>query len=198
MNSSEIVRKAKDIAGVKTIYVRKAAGQKMTQANKLKFSSNDPFNAKRTSVIFGVTEDVAGYDELGLIAAITGQKFKDLGEVMSKCSDISKNFSNIVPGEIIFGGDTCGIYVGDNEIVYANAISGVIKVRVDGWISHGKLEGVDYERIEVGKEEKEDGERSVLRATADEEKEPVEQPNKAPERTERHVEVRPDRAGRRH
>ena len=197
MKSSEIAKKAIDISTHKTIYVRKAAGQKMIQTNKLKFTSIDPFNAKRTEKIFAVSEDTEGFDEFGLIAAVIGQKFKDLGELMNNCTDISKDFSSIMPGEIVFGSDTCGIYVGDNELVYANPVLGVIKVRMDGWASHAKLNDTDFSGPEPVKEVKDES-RIVDREPERSEEKTESEPEETPARNERRMDVRPDRAGRRH
>lgn len=192
MTQNDICQKAKSLAEKKTIYLKKCNGLKMTQPNKLKMSSIDPFNAKKTAAIFAATEDTEGYDEFTFIKAVTGIKLSifNFAEIMSQCSDISKDFSTIVPGELVFGLDRIGIYIGNYEIITIDPLKGVVKVDgANGFVSHGKLASVDYTE-EVKNDTQREVDRDVERTepAATEEIESSE---------ERNVEIRSDRVRRR-
>lgn len=144
MNSSEFIAKAKDICDKKTMYVQTAFGAPLTKANKLRFASSSPFNSQRSAKIFEASEDTLGFDEIGLISYMSGVKFKDFGQLMSQCIDISKDFSTIVPGEIVFMKDRAGIFIGDDQVVTVS-LNGVGTTTIEGWKSHGKLSYIIYE-----------------------------------------------------
>lgn len=147
MNSSEFIAKAKDICDKKTMYIQTAFGAPLTKANKLRFASASSFNSQRSAKIFEASEDTLGFDELGLISYVSGVKFKDFGQLMSQCFDISKDFSIIVPGEIVFMKDRAGIFIGDDQVVTVS-LNGVGITTIDGWISHGKLGFIIYDESE--------------------------------------------------
>lgn len=192
MRSIDICAKAKAIAASKNIYVRGGNGQKLTQANKLRFTGTDVFNNKRASIIFSADEDTVAYDEYGLLSAISGYNCRNLGEVMNLCEGISKDFSTIIPGEIVFMKDRIGIFVGNGQVVACSNV-GVGYTIIDGWVSHGKLPDVEY----VVKEETKDAEREVERDIQSEE--PFEISTEEPEKQETpEVETRRDTFRRRH
>ncbi len=144
MDRIEFIAKAKDICDKKTMYVQTALGTPLTKANKLRLASSSPFNSQRSAKIFEASEDTLGFDEIGLVSYISGVKFKDFGQLMSQCLDISKDFSEIVPGEIVFMQDRAGIFIGDGQVVTVS-LDGVGITTVDGWKSHGKLSYITYE-----------------------------------------------------
>lgn len=144
MNSSEFIAKAKDICDKKTMYIQTAFGAPLTKANKLRFASASSFNSQRSAKIFEASEDTLGFDEIGLVSYVSGVKFKDFGQIMSQCFDISKDFSTIVPGEIVFMKDRAGIFIGDDQVITVS-LNGVGITTIEGWISHGKLSYITYE-----------------------------------------------------
>ena len=192
MRSIDICAKAKAIAASKNIYVRGGNGQKLTQANKLRFTGTDVFNNKRASIIFSADEDTVAYDEYGLLSAISGYNCRNLGEVMNLCEDVSKDFSTIIPGEIVFMKDRIGVFVGNGQVVTCSNV-GVGYTIVDGWVSHGKLPDVEY----VVKEETKDAEREVERDVQSEEPSEVSTEEPAKQETPE-VETRRDTFRRRH
>jgi len=143
LTSNDICNKARSIASEKTLYVKGGGGTKLTQQNKMRFSSSDMYNAKRTQLIFEASEDTRAFDEFGLLASVSGYNCRNIGEVAALCDDISKDFSTIVPGEIVFNKELFGIFVGDGEVVTVNP-SGVVIIPNGDWVSHGKLPEVDY------------------------------------------------------
>lgn len=160
MKSTSVCSAAKEIAASKNLYVRGASGQKLTQANKLRFTGIDAFNTKRSKIIFDAAEDTVAYDEYGFFSKATGYNCRNLGEIMNLCEDINKDFNNVLPGEIVFMKDRVGIYVGDNQVIACNNL-GVGYTILDGWVSHGKLPEVEYDCIEPVKEVIEYDEREV-------------------------------------
>lgn len=143
LTSNDICGKARSIAAEKTLYVKGGGGAKLTPQNKMRFSSNDAFNIKRTNLIFAASEDTRAFDEFGFLAAISGYNCRCIGEVVALCEDISKDFSTIVPGEAVFLKDRFGIFVGDGKVITVNPL-GIGETILDGWASHGKLPEVQY------------------------------------------------------
>lgn len=144
MNSSEFVAKAKELCAKKTIYIQTAIGAPMTKANKLRLASATPFNSQRSKKIFDASEDTVAFDEIGLISYISGVQFKDYGQLMSQCLDISKDLLTVIPGEIVFMRDRAGIFIGDGKVVTVS-LEGVGTTTVNGWVSHGKLAFITYD-----------------------------------------------------
>lgn len=161
MTVNDILLKANQIADSKTFYIRGCNGVVMNQAAKLKYSSNDLFNIKRTNQIFALPEDTLGFDEFSFFNYITGYECKNFGDVLSKCHDISKNFDTIVPGEAVFMGDRFGIFAGGKNVI-AISPAGIGFTILDGWVSHARINGVDYE-------EKKDDSKEVERVVEREE-----------------------------
>ena len=189
MTSNDICEKAKQIAEVKNLYVRGGKGEKLNASNKMRFCSLDPFNAKRRSHIQSVAEDTVAYDEFGFFAAVSGYNCRVVGEIMALCEDISKDFSDILPGEVVFMQDRIGIYVGGNSVVAANPI-GIGYTILDGWVSHGKIPDVEYEQHKV--------EEVIAEPEPEPEAAPVQKEEVQNEYKESRVEVRNNRIRPRH
>lgn len=171
LTSNDICNKARSIASEKTLYVKGGHGNYLNQKNKLRFCSNDAFNIKRTNLISAASEDTRAWDEFGFLSAISGYNCRTIGEVAALCDDISKDFSTILPGEVVFLKDRFGIFVGDGKVIAADAI-GIGETILDGWVSHGKIPEVQYvepvAEAPVETEVVEDGEREVERDIQDE------------------------------
>ena len=164
LTSNDICNKARSIAAEKTLYVKGGTGVPLNKQNKMRFSSNDAFNIKRTNLIFAASEDTKAYDEFGLLSAVSGYNCRTIGEVAALCDDISKDFSSILPGEVVFMKDRFGIFVGNGKVITVDPL-GVGETILDGWVSHGKLPEVQYvepvAEAPVETEVVEDGEREV-------------------------------------
>ena len=143
MKVNELIGKINDVLKESTIYIQGAAGEKLTQANKLKFSGSTYFNASKAKLIFNADENTRGFDEIGLVSYVTGEKFSNVGDVAGACVAVSKNFATIIPGEIVFMKDRVGIFVGGNKVVTVSP-NGVGTTILDGWVSHGQLKSVEY------------------------------------------------------
>lgn len=182
MKPNDILKKARTLADSKTFYIRGCDGILMNQAAKLKYSSNDLFNIKRTKQIFNLSEDTLGFDEFSFFNYVTGYECKNFGDVLSKCHDISKNFDTIVPGEAVFMGDRFGIFAGGKNVI-AISPAGIGFTILDGWVSHARINGVDYE-------EKKDDSKEVERVVEREE-----ETTETSGQDETDVEVRPSGTG---
>lgn len=191
MNSSEFMAKAKELCTAKTMYIQTALGAPLTKANKLRLASATPFNSQRSKKIFDASEDTIAFDEIGLISYISGVKFKDYGQLMSQCFDISKDLSTVAPGEIVFMRDRAGIFIGDGKVVTVS-LEGVGMTTIEGWVSHGKLAYVTYVDPEV---EEVVAEEAVVEAEPDDLASAEEEVDA---KSERNVDIRHDSRRRRH
>ncbi len=191
MKNKDLVKKVKDICDVKTLYVQGASGEFLSKANKLRLSSSTPFNSTRSAKIFATGEDVMAFDELGLISYATNKNFKNYGQLLECCIDISKDFSDITDGEIVFMKDRAGVYVGDGQVITAS-LDGVGITTVKGWISHGKLKNVDFTV------DPEPVVEEVVEETPEVEAEPVEEIKEHVEKKESNMVVRGNKFRNRH
>lgn len=179
MKSTDFVNIAKDIATkYKTLYIMGCFGSPMNNANKNRYCNNHSYNKQvaRTNKIKAASADTFGFDCVCLIKGIlwgwkgnTGATYggavynsngvpdKSADQIMSYCSGVSTNFSNIVPGEIVHMSGHVGIYIGDGLAVECTPIwkDGVQITAVGNigkksgyntrtWVNHGKLNFIDY------------------------------------------------------
>jgi hypothetical protein len=179
MNSSTFVETAIRIAkDYKSLYVMGCFGAPLNAKNKERYCSNQAYNSQpeRTVKIKSATEDTFGFDCVCLIKGIlwgwSGDKTKAYGGakyasngvpdvsadgMIRKCKDVSINFLDIVPGEIVWKEGHVGIYIGDGLAVEATPawedkvqITAVANMgfksgyKARWWTKHGKLPWVDY------------------------------------------------------
>lgn len=177
MNNLDFAKKAKDIANnYKTLYVMGCFGAPMTTANKKRYCSNHSYNKRssRTKMIQAATADTFGFDCVCLIKAIlwgwNGSKNKTYGgaayasnnvpdigadRMITKCSDISTDFSKIEIGEAVWMSGHIGIYIGDGLVVESSPkwengvqITSCNCNKKDynrrDWTKHGKLPYIEY------------------------------------------------------
>lgn len=177
MENVEFAKKVKNIAtSYKTLYVMGCFGAPMTATNKSKYRKNHSYNkqASRTKMINSATSNTFGFDCVGLIKGVlwgwAGVTSKNYGgatyasnnipdinadTMISKCSDVSTNFSNVQVGEVVWMKGHIGVYIGDGlavectpswkngvQITACNrSISGYNR---RNWTKHGKLPYVKY------------------------------------------------------
>lgn len=175
--NTQFVNKLKDIATKhKTLYVMGCFGAPMTAANKKRYSANHSYNkdATRASKISKAGSSTFGFDCVCLIKSVLwgwsgnvnhiygGAKYTSNGvpdinadQMISRCTGVSTNFSNIEVGEAVWTPGHIGIYVGDNKVVECTPIwSDGVQITTLGnrsksgnyrvWSKHGKLPWVDY------------------------------------------------------
>ncbi|HIT31701.1 MAG TPA: hypothetical protein IAC25_02540 [Candidatus Enterenecus stercoripullorum] len=195
MTAAAFVAKAKEIAtGHKTTYMLGPWGwpcnQKMiTRATTN--GSNAQTNKQWLSYAYAIEDEGFIFDCVGLIKGIlwgwsgdmsrtyggagyacNGLPDLDAGGMIKSCPDVSTDFSNIVPGEVVYMPGHIGIYVGDGVVsestpkwnwgVQLSTCTNVSKTKVPGtvgqrtWTSHGRIPWVDYETAEETKEDEDD------------------------------------------
>ena len=179
MNSNTFVAIARTIAEqCKTLYVMGCFGAPMTGKNKSRYMSNNPYNMRpeRQAMIAAASSDTYGFDCCGLIKGILwgwdgdltanygGAEYAsngvpDLGadQLIAKCTGVSTNFAEILPGEMLWKTGHCGIYIGSGKAVECTPawnncvqITDVENMGSSGdrpartWVKHGRLPYVEY------------------------------------------------------
>lgn len=177
MNNTEFVNNLISIAkNYKTLYVMGCFGSPMNATNKKRFTTNHSYNkqASRTKMINAASSDTFGFDCVCLIKGVlwgwNGDKNKvyggatyasngvpDIGAdtMITKCSDISTDFSKIEVGEAVWTTGHIGVYIGnglavectpswDNcvQITACNCNKAGYNRR--NWKKHGKLPYIQY------------------------------------------------------
>lgn len=180
MKAEEFVAKARLADDSKTLYVLGCFGAPMNAKNKKRYSNNKEFNKKRADKINAASADTFGFDCVCLIKGILwgwdanvnaiygGADFKangvpDFGteSMLDYCTDVSTDFSNIEPGEVLWMEGHAGIVISDKlaiectpiweDGVQITAIGNVGKVKgyhTRTWKKHGKIKFVDYTKPE--------------------------------------------------
>lgn len=179
MTAKTFVEKAIDIAkNYKTLYVMGCFGAPMTTANKKRYIAHHTYNAQaeRTAMINAATADTFGFDCVCLIkgilwgwcgnagasyggAAYATNSVPDIGAdtMITKCSGVTTDFSNITVGEAVWCSGHIGIYIGDGlavectpkweNKVQITAVANIGKktgYNARTWTKHGKLPYVNY------------------------------------------------------
>lgn len=177
MTNIELAKKVKDIAqNYKTLYVMGCFGSPMTEANKKRYCENHSYNKNpvRQQMIKAATSDTFGFDCVCLIKGVlwgwNGDKNKTYGgatyntngvpdigadQMITKCKNISTDFSKIEVGEAVWCKGHIGVYIGDGLAVectpsWANKVQ-ITACNCDkagynrrNWTKHGKLPYVEY------------------------------------------------------
>lgn len=166
----------------KTLYVMGCFGAPMTAANKARYTKNHPYNkaAARTQMINAASTETFGFDCVCLIKGLlwgwSGDATKSYGgasyasngvpdigadTMITKCSDVSTDFSKLQIGEAVWMSGHIGIYIGDGlavectpkwsnrvQVTACNCTKSGYNRR--NWTKHGKLPYVSYEEQTEG------------------------------------------------
>lgn len=165
----------------KSYYIKGCFGAPMTPANRARYSKYTVYNRNHASQINSLSSDTFGWDCVCLIKGILwgwdakygmeygGAKYKsndvpDFAEnsIMNYCTSVSKDFSNIIPGEALWMSGHVGIYIGDGKVIESSpkwengcqitylANIGYKTGHCRTWTKHGKLIWIDYdEQVEA-------------------------------------------------
>ncbi len=185
MTNIELAEKCVEIAkNFKTLYVMGCFGAPMSEKNKARYCNNHKYNrnATRQKMIKAATADTFGFDCVCFIKGIlwgwNGDKNKTYGGagyaingvpdvsadgMIGKCYGVSKDFSKIEVGEVVWMSGHIGVYVGAGlavectpkwgNKVQITAVSNIGKkagYNARKWTKHGKLPYVSYEAIPAG------------------------------------------------
>ncbi|WP_279161120.1 peptidoglycan-binding domain-containing protein [Thomasclavelia cocleata] len=142
LTNKQLVEKAKSVANSATIY-------------KLGTFGNKTINGKRQWDCSGLLKGILWeYPENGKYES-NGVLDQNADTIISKCLNVSSDFSNIIPGEIVWIKGHMGIYIGDGKIIEAtpkwdngvqistcaNIASGLKNRK---WTKHGKSPYINY------------------------------------------------------
>lgn len=164
----------------KTLYVLGCFGWPMTQTNKTRVINAQSYNQKpeREAKIRAADGNTFGFDCVNLIKALLwgwdgstgnsygGAVYKSNGvpdvnadSMIGLCSEVTTDFSHILPGEAVWMAGHIGVYIGDGLAVECTArwkdgvqITAVhnigSKAGYNGrsWTKHGKLPYLSYEQ----------------------------------------------------
>ena len=178
MTSAEFIEKLKYAASKPTVYVLGCFGSPMTDKNKKRYTTNREYNqkAERAAVINACSSDVFGFDCVCLIKGILwgwnadasktygGASYQSNGVpdttitniIDNYCTDVSEDFTHIVPGEFVVMPEHCGVYIGHNLVIESTPkwADGVQVTELWNkqmtssvgrkWVKHGKLNWIDY------------------------------------------------------
>ena len=179
MKAEQFIATAKKAAEeCKTLYVMGCFGAPMNAKNKARYKNNNDYNRNpvRQKMIDAATADTFGFDCIGLIKGIlwgwNADKNKvyggadygsntvpDINEdsLIKACSDVSNNFKDIVPGEMLYMKGHAGIYIGDGlaaectpkwqnkvQITAVGNIGTKAGYNSRKWTKHGKLPWIEY------------------------------------------------------
>ncbi|MGN0998382.1 MAG: hypothetical protein ACI4PO_02370, partial [Faecousia sp.] len=161
--AKELVSKCLYVAmNIKTLYVMGCFGAPMTASNKERYTKNHAFNAQpeRTAKIMAATEDTFGFDCVCFFKALLwgwsgdasqvygGAVYKsngvpDIGteQMLALCTDVSDDFSTIVPGELLYQPGHVGIYVGGGKGVECTQYE-ADGVQIQAVLPMGTIEGM--------------------------------------------------------
>lgn len=163
---------------VKTLYVMGCFGAPLNTANKARYTANHAYNTNkdRTAKIKAADPDTFGFDCVCLIKSIlwgwTGDTSKSYGgavynsngvpdlsadQMIKKCTDVSTDFSKIVPGAAVHMSGHIGIYIGDGlavectpkwadkvQVTAVGNIGPIAGFQTRTWERWGLLPYVDY------------------------------------------------------
>lgn len=182
--SKELVEACLNVVNnCKTVYVMGCFGAPMNESNKTRYLNSYSYNRNephRTN-IQNATADTFGFDCIcfikGLFWGFCGDPKQQYGGAVYKsngipdisadalikqCTDVSTDFSNIMPGEYVWLPGHCGIYIGDGLAAESTfePVSGVQLQAVlpmgnkpgypaTGWQKHGKLPWITYNTAPV-------------------------------------------------
>jgi hypothetical protein len=177
MTNKEFVQKLKNIAtNYKTLYVMGCFGSPMTPANKTRYCNNHVYNkqASRQSMIKAASPDTFGFDCVNLIKgvlwgwkgdkshvyggatyAINGVPDVSADGMITKCTNLSTDFSKIEVGEAVWCKGHIGVYIGDglaiectplwkNGVQITSCNRTIAGYNRRNWTKHGKLPYITY------------------------------------------------------
>lgn len=175
MTAEEFIEKLKLAASCKTIYIKGCFGAPMNATNKKRYTNNLTYNKNRRDMIYACSDDTFGFDCVCLGKGVLwgwnadknkiygGATYKSNGVpdfgadgAIAQCSSSSTDFSNIVPGEVVWIPGHVGYYIGDDKVIectpawsnnvqYSNLGNlGYKTGHFRTWKKHGKFKFVDY------------------------------------------------------
>ena len=178
MKVNEFLEKIKKVAAAKTLYVMGGWGQPLTDTNKTRLINGHAYNqgADRKKMIIAASADTFAFDCVCMIKAIlwgfnfdkkasnggavyASNNVPDINadQMIDKCSNVSTDFSKIIPGCVVWKTGHIGVYIGDGLAVECTPMwkncAQITAVENIGkksgydcrtWTKHGMLPYIDY------------------------------------------------------
>lgn len=167
----------------KTLYVSGCFGAPMNDTNKDRYSKSNSYNRSHAESILKATPDTFGFDCVCLIKGILWGWNADVNKIyggavycsngvpdmsdsaiITFCSDVSTDFNNIIPGELVWMQGHVGVYVGNGKVIECTtkwdccvqesnlANLGYTTGKSRAWVKHGKLPYVNYNKETIEEE----------------------------------------------
>lgn len=183
LNASEFITKLQNIVNnYKTLYVMGCFGAPLTGGNVQRYCTNHSYNkqAARTAMIKAAANQnppVFGFDCVCMIKgvlwgwcgdasrtyggagyAVNGVPDIGADTMITKCTGLSTDFGNIIPGEAVWVKGHIGVYIGGGKVIECSpAFKNCVQVtaclnigQISGmngrrWTKHGKLPYITYD-----------------------------------------------------
>lgn len=179
MNVDDFLMRLKMATGKKTLYVKGAFGAPASAANKQRYATSNDYNKNRAQMILGASSDTFFFDCVNLIKGIlwgwvgdvnaqyggaiyASNGVPDIGEdeMILRCKNVSSDFTDPVPGAMLWNPGHAGVYIGDGLAIECTPSwkNGVQTTSVGNmgraagypsrkWASWGLLPYVDYDKV---------------------------------------------------
>ena len=163
MRSNEFIQKLKEVASMNTIYMWGCFGQKVTEsiiAAKTKQYPSWYTAARQKKFRNLIGKNYYGFDCVCLIKGIlwgfpnmeyASNGVEDIGAdtMINRCNDISTDFNNITPGEVVWLSGHIGVYIGNGQVIectpaWEDGVQ-ITNLSQRKWVKHGKLPYIEYE-----------------------------------------------------
>lgn len=167
MTDKEFIEKLKLAVNCDTLYIKGGFGLTLNAKGKQRAINSYAYNKKREKKINAMPDNSFGFDCCGLVKGVYwgfnadpkkvygGATYKsgglaDVSEVglLSLCNEISNDFDNIIPGELVYIKGHCGVYIGNGEVIESTPIwedgAQITRLSQRNWLKHGKLSFITY------------------------------------------------------
>lgn len=180
MKSTEFIAKLKDIAAIRTVYMWGMFGGLVTEARiqeKAKQYRSYYTASRQQQLRLLIGKNVYAFDCVGLIKGIIwgwradpnplghgGAQYQsnnlpdlDANVMINRCSDVSPDFSRILPGCVVWMQGHIGVYIGEGKVIEAMPswqdgvqvtacwnIGQLAGLQGRRWTQHGKLPWIEY------------------------------------------------------
>ena len=160
MNSKQFINKLKEIASLPTTYYSVAGGNWAKWNGK---SWNFDCVILIKAILWGWNGD-KNASHGGAKYASNGVYDDGANQILKRCTDVSSDFTNITPGELLWMDGHVGVYIGNGQVIECTAAweGKVLYSSIDSkgrrtrngrqvysWKKHGKLSYIEYVKEET-------------------------------------------------
>lgn len=155
MTASEFIKKVKHVESLPTVYYSVSGGN-WAKWNGSSWNFDCVILIK--AILWGWNEN-KNHPHGGAVYASNGVKDVNADGMINLCTNVSSDFKNIEPGEVVWCKGHVGVYIGNRQVIEATAAwnkkvqlstlgqngerskNGKYSVK---WLKHGKLPYIDY------------------------------------------------------